>query len=243
VLPILTVADLHGHRAHLDALLAWADDSLGPHRLVLLGDYCDNGPDVPGLLDRIIALQQARGPGFAAILGNHDLACLRALDDPAWYRQWSTRYWNPGQGTPRAYGAADQAGFRAAFPRRHRALLAGLPWALRWPDHAFVHAGLAPGPLAPQLVALAARRLPIERLHLPPALRDRDLSTASDPAWEATVVSAHDGDLATPLFLGPRRVCLRAEVDRTGQLHALVLPTGPLVTVSPSLHVSTQVLP
>ena len=91
----VAVADLHGHPAALDALIAWCDAHLGPeYRLATLGDYCDNGPDVPGLLDRLVRLSDERGDRFVPILGNHDLACLRAMADEGWYEQWSRLYWN-----------------------------------------------------------------------------------------------------------------------------------------------------
>lgn len=243
MLPTLAVADLHGHRSHLDALLRWAGRTLGEHRLVLLGDFVDNGPDVPGLLDRLLDLQQQLGDRFVAVLGNHDLACLRALEDERWWQQWSRRYWNPRGGTPGQYGCSSRAQFVRTFPARHRALLQALPWAHLDEQHLYVHAGLQPGSLVPQLAALQARRLPAEPLHLPPPLRDRTLATVSDPGWERTVVSAHSSHLDRPLFRAPRRRCLRAEVDRTGHLHALVLPDGPLVTVTPSLHVHPQEQP
>ncbi|MCK6502134.1 metallophosphoesterase [Myxococcota bacterium] len=232
-LPTLAVADLHGHPRHLDALLAWADRSLGRYAVVLLGDYLDNGPDVPGLLDRLAERQG--DPGFVAILGNHDLAGLRALDDPAWFDRWTDRYHDRGGSTAAAYGAQDAQGWRQRFP--HRALLESLPWVHQAHDHVFVHAGLRPGPLAPQLATLRARTLPPDPSHTPGSLRDRALCRTWDPAWTATVVSAHDRHLPPPALRAPRRLALCAEVDRTGRLHAAVLPAGPLLTVHPHLDV------
>jgi hypothetical protein len=43
----VAITDLHGHRAHLDALLRYLNTHLTErYRLVLLGDYVDNRPDI-----------------------------------------------------------------------------------------------------------------------------------------------------------------------------------------------------
>lgn len=252
MLPVVAVADLHGHPEHLVRLVGHLDRTLGAYTLVTLGDCCDNGPDVPGLLDALIALHAARPGRVVSILGNHDLACLRALGwpgdtpDPAWYARWRDRYWDPGRGTPAAYGAASAADLARAMPARHRRFLEGLPWVHDDGTHVYVHAGLEAGPLAPQVAALAARRLPTVHLHTPPPLRDKALSKVADPTWDRIVVSAHDKGLGAPCFVGPNRLCLSAELDRTGRLYAAVLrgdraapvqallrvdPTGPVTAV------------
>ena len=59
--PTVAVADLHGHLQHFKRLLDRLDAELGDYDLVTLGDYVDNGPDVPGLLDFLIALKAERG--------------------------------------------------------------------------------------------------------------------------------------------------------------------------------------
>ncbi len=108
----LAVADLHGHRAHFNALLGWAEAEFGAQlRVCTLGDYVDNGREIPALLDDLIALRERFGERFVPILGNHDLALLRALGwpgtepDEAWYQRWSRNYWNAGLGTPRGLRA------------------------------------------------------------------------------------------------------------------------------------------
>ena len=51
----LAVADLHGHRAHFNALLAWAEAEFGAGlHLCTLGDYVDNGREIPALLDDLL---------------------------------------------------------------------------------------------------------------------------------------------------------------------------------------------
>jgi hypothetical protein len=76
----LAVADLHGRRDRLEAVVAWGGARLAAWRLALLGDYFDNGPDVPGLLDLILRLTAERGDAVTAIAGNHDVVCSRSLE-------------------------------------------------------------------------------------------------------------------------------------------------------------------
>ena len=233
----VAVADLHGQRAHLAALLDYLDGELGTHyRLCTLGDYVDNGQDIPGLLDDLIALQASRGDRFVPIIGNHDLALLRTLGWPgeapneAWYASWSGRYWNGGLGTPQVYAQHQKAGlprsakaFAALFPASHRAFLAGLPWYHDAGDYLFVHAGMKMGPLEPQLRDLAALTLPAGHTHLPDQIREKDLSKNADSTWNRVVVSAHNKHIGARHFEGPNRICLSGEVDSTGTLYAVVL--------------------
>jgi hypothetical protein len=213
-----------------ERLLDRIDNEYPQARIVTLGDYMDNGPQIPALLDRLIALQAERPERFFPILGNHDLALLCALGwpgdrpDPAWFDRWAARYWNPGGETPCAYGARDLASFARAFPPAHARFLAALPWYYDDGEHFCVHAGLRPGPIAPQRASLAAKELPAYKLHLPPAIRDKTLATQFDPHWDRFVVSAHTHLPGKPLFSAPQRICLSATADHGGGLLALVLP-------------------
>jgi hypothetical protein len=171
--PLVAIGDLHGHLDLFERLLAHIDREVPEARIVTLGDYVDNGPQIPALLDRLIALQAARPGRFCPILGNHDLALLRALGwphadpDPAWYARLASRYWNPGLGTPQAYGARDAPSFARRFPETHRRFLAALPWYHDDGEHFCVHASLEMGPIAPRCAALAARTLPAEPTFMP----------------------------------------------------------------------------
>lgn len=125
--PIVAIADLHGHHDLFLALVNCFDRLLGAdYQLVTLGDYVDNGPQVPALLDALIALKADRPDRFFPILGNHDLACLRALGwsdgppDDAWYGRWSARFMNPGGETPWQYGAHSATQLREKMPEPHR---------------------------------------------------------------------------------------------------------------------------
>ncbi len=243
--PWLAVADLHGHRAHFNALLGWAEAEFGAQlHVCTLGDYVDNGREIPALLDDLIALRERLGERFVPILGNHDLALLRALGwpgaepDEVWYQRWSRNYWNAGFGTPAAYGARTLTEFVARFPAHHRTFLESLPWLHDTGRWLFVHAGMEPGPLAPQCAALAAKILPAQHEWLPTQLRDKALSKTADAAWDRTVVSAHNKHLGGARFEGPNRICLSGEVDATGILRAVVLPARTFVRVAADGHVT-----
>lgn len=237
--PWIAIADLHGHRAHFNALLGWAEETLGPDvHVCTLGDYVDNGREIPALLDDLIALRERLGSRFVPILGNHDLALLRSLGwpsadpDPVWYERWSAGYWNTDLGTPRAYGARSLAEFTEHFPTAHRALLESMPWFHDTGRWLFVHAGMQRGPLASQLGALTDKRLPAQHEWLPAPLRDKDLSTVADTSWDRVVISAHNKHLGGPRFEGPNRICLSGEVDSTGVLRAVVLPARTFASVA-----------
>ncbi len=77
--PIIAIADLHGQLEQLERLVTrlelisdWDDCAF-----VFLGDYVDRGEDVPGTIDMVLKLLNRR-PGGSAVLGNHDLALVRA---------------------------------------------------------------------------------------------------------------------------------------------------------------------
>lgn len=236
--PVVAVADLHGHVDHLDALLAYLDRSVGDYDLVTLGDYCDNGPAIPALLDRLIALKESRGDRFVPILGNHDYACLRALADDEWFDYWH-HYWNGfDAGTPAAYGAHSSAELRTRMPVTHRDFLASLPWVHVTELYAFVHAGLLEGPLGPQIHELEARTLPEGRFDVPPALRGTTRARVADERWDRVVVSGHDKRVPRPAFVGPNRICLCSEVDETRILRAVVLPERRFVAIDERLIVA-----
>ena len=81
----LAIGDIHGCSAMLDTLLEAV--APGPDdTLVTLGDYCDRGPDTPGVLDRLIARSQTHR--LVALRGNHDQMMLESRDDLRVRREW-----------------------------------------------------------------------------------------------------------------------------------------------------------
>jgi calcineurin-like phosphoesterase family protein len=158
--PLIAVGDLHGQREELLGLLAriktlpeWEHCAL-----VFLGDFVDRGEDVPGTIDPVLELL-SRPPGGSAVMGNHDLALVRAtrLDDgppsPYWIESYQSRYDHdttfPGYlgRLPHRGGKhweRDLEKLREAIPESHRAFLVSLPWVVETSGHLFVHCGLSP---------------------------------------------------------------------------------------------------
>jgi hypothetical protein len=241
----LAVADVHGHLALFEKLLAEADKALGAdYLLVTLGDYVDNGPEIPALLDRLIALRTERGDRFVPIMGNHDLACARTLGwqgaspDEAWWSQWRVNF--GGSSTCAAYGARSAKDLAARMPKDHQAFLQGLPWFLKAEEFLFVHAGLLKNvPIAAQLDELTRKKLPEIAEYTNPQLRDKRLATVSTAEWGKVVVSGHTKNPArraerhsnAPHFADRWRITLDSGVDEGGPLHAVVLPERKVLAV------------
>jgi len=150
---IYAIGDVHGCREALAAMLARVDSDLAArpvaaHRLVLLGDYVDRGPDSAGVLD-LLADRTDADRSLVALLGNHD-AMLRGVietGDAALLAGWLD---NGGRATLASYGV--EAGFgeiaaalAAAMPEAHREMLSSLLPLVRAGDFVFAHAGIRPG--------------------------------------------------------------------------------------------------
>ncbi len=200
--PIISIGDLHGQRAELERLVEeletrpeWDESAL-----VFLGDFVDRGPDVRGALDLVLNLLE-RPAGGSAVMGNHDLALVRAarLDDgplsPYWVEGYATRY--DHHETFQSYhvhplkhsGAAwveSLNALREAMPARHRDFLASLPWLVEAPGHLFVHCGLSPELEATpdeQVEALRAKRWRRSTLRPIPGARTDQLWEEDYPVW------------------------------------------------------------
>jgi hypothetical protein len=246
--PWVAVADLHGRRDRLEAVVEWADARMAHWRLALLGDYVDNGPEIPGLLDRILALRAQRGDDVVAIAGNHDVVCSRALETlgteegEAWAEKWRRGHWNLGGDTPSGYGAdpGDVASLAARMPPAHREFLAALPWYFDTGRWLFVHAGLEAGPLAPQLGRLDGRPAGFG-LHfeagldrgIPSYLRGHALDNTAAPEWGRVVVSAHSARHPAPAWEGPNRIGLQASDSPDQDVYAVCLPARTFLRLGP----------
>jgi serine/threonine protein phosphatase 1 len=157
--PIIAIADLHGPLDQLKRLVTrlemvseWDDCAL-----VFFGDFVDRGEDVPGTIDLVLELL-SRQPGGSVLLGNHDLALVRAvrLDDgppsPYWIGSYLRRYDHdqtflgylgrrPNQGGGQWEKNLDE--LKRAIPAEHRAFLVSLPWVVASPGRLFLHCGLS----------------------------------------------------------------------------------------------------
>jgi hypothetical protein len=247
--PWLLVSDLHGRRERLEGLLRWSEGRFEHLRIGLLGDYVDNGPDVRGVLDLILRLRGERGEeDVVAIAGNHDVVCARALatlgtpEGAWWAEKWRRGHWDPNGDTPSRYGAAygDVEGLACRMPAEHQAFLQELPWVVDTGRWLLVHAGLAMGPLSPQIAELRKRRAG-PGLHfedgldrgIPANLRGHALENNADPSWDRVVVSAHSGRHHEPALQAPNRIALHASDKPYQDLYAVLLPERRFLRVPP----------
>ena len=197
--PIVAIPDLHGQRAGLERLLArlgrlpeWARCAV-----VFLGDFVDRGPDVRGAIERVLDLLD-RHAVVAAVMGNHDLALVRAarLDGGApsayWLDGYRLRYdhiptFESYLGRPPRYEGweGELEALREAIPAAHRDFLSGLPWVVEAPGHVFLHNGLSPEleqSAEEQLGALRRRRWD-GSLTPRPGTRTAELWQEHYPVW------------------------------------------------------------
>jgi serine/threonine protein phosphatase 1 len=227
---LLAVGDVHGHLAHLDALLATlrpvADAARergdAPH-LVMIGDYIDRGPASLAVLDRVALLEEAWGPGLHALMGNHDELLLRLLTRPrdVLLRDWRRK---GGDTVLRELGVAKgelwlRSARSAAALLRERLgperlhLLRRLAPAWRYGDWVFVHAGIDP-------------RRPLEEQ------RPESWLTLREPfltgrVWPHDFAVVHGHTVRGPELL-PHRIAIDSGVYRTGVLTAVEI-TGSLL--------------
>lgn len=139
------VGDIHGCLAPLTRLLEKCRRYAAgrPARFIFLGDYIDRGPDSRGVVELIMAMQDADPDGVKALAGNHE-DFLHRLDRPADVAVWLA---NGGSATLASYNAASVAG----MPKNHLAWLRELPTHFDDGLRFFVHAGIRPGvPLSQQ---------------------------------------------------------------------------------------------
>ncbi len=174
--PLDIVGDIHGEIDALQQLLAhlgYGPDGAHPQgrTLVFVGDYCDRGPDSPGVLARVAQLHAA---GRAlAVLGNHEINLLR--DDPKDGSGWFFDERLARDEDKYAPFARPGSAERAAI----RAFLAPLPVALERADLRIVHA-------AWQGAAIAAAR----------TLAPGSTRTAYDHWEEQVRAESRDSDIA-----------------------------------------------
>lgn len=149
---IFAIGDIHGQRERLTNLLAKLP--LEPEdRLVFVGDYIDRGPDSPGVIEDLIALQEAR-PSTVFLRGNHEQMMLesRACCDP----MFSVSHDIPcdKEDLWKSNGAAQTVGnYRQRYgsgtwwdiiPWAHWRFLLDTRMEFRDGGYIFVHAGIVP---------------------------------------------------------------------------------------------------
>lgn len=218
---VYAVGDLHGRADLLDDMRARieADAAAGAadrRWIVYLGDYVDRGPDVRGVIDRLLAGPPA---GFeqVCLMGNHEAWLLDFLRDARAGNGWLM---NGGGATLASYGVATRrlgplgrlealrAAFDEALPDAHRRFLSELRLMWRLGDYAFVHAGVRPG-------------TPLEGQDEHDLLWIREEFLAAPDDFGAVVVHGHTIEDA-PVVL-PNRIGLDTGAFATGRLTCLVL--------------------
>ena len=65
----------------LQASLSTVDLDAEDSKLVLLGDYCDRGPDSLGVFELVMDLQKRYGDRVVALRGNHEEMFLEYIDE------------------------------------------------------------------------------------------------------------------------------------------------------------------
>jgi serine/threonine protein phosphatase 1 len=141
---LLVVGDIHGCRHELDVLLTGFGLVPGD-TVVFLGDYVDRGPDVRGVIDRLLALAENRAVRSIFLRGNHEDMLLGYLGRGGQYGEAFLA--NGGDVTLRSYGIAGRASparFEAALPPRHLEFIEATQLLYAEGDYLMVHAGVHP---------------------------------------------------------------------------------------------------
>ena len=157
--PIYAIGDIHGQKAELDRVLALIEADGGPDaHVVFLGDYADRGPDSRGVLNALVAGQDA-GRNWTFLKGNHDRMFEWFMGRPMLHDPYMMveLYWlHPrlgGDTTLASYGVDAgprrrekdvQDDARAAIPSTHISFLKQLKLSHIVGDLMFVHAGIRP---------------------------------------------------------------------------------------------------
>jgi serine/threonine protein phosphatase 1 len=156
------IGDIHGRLDLFEAMIAAIEGEIASapgldHRIILLGDLVDRGPDSAGVVARAQAWQQTRN--VRIIAGNHEEMFLAAFEKPEALRHF-LRY--GGRETVLSYGMSarqlSDLSLEEIFARlphyvsqEVRDYIAGFETMIRAGDYVFVHAGIDPSrPLGEQ---------------------------------------------------------------------------------------------
>jgi serine/threonine protein phosphatase 1 len=156
------VGDIHGRLDLFEAMIAAIEDEIAAapgldHRIVLLGDLVDRGPESAGVIRRTQSWQQSRN--VRVLAGNHEDMFLNAFRKPEQLRHFLK---HGGYETALSFGlTAHELGtldleeihalYCARIPQSVRDYVASFETMIRAGDYVFVHAGIDPArPLAEQ---------------------------------------------------------------------------------------------
>ena len=223
--PLDIIGDIHGESDALHALIdRLGYDLYGVHpqgrRLVFVGDFCDRGPDSPGVLKRVVPMLTS---GAAhAVLGNHEINLLRAdaKDGSGWYFDSRVRSDLP------KYAPFERLSAEDASPLIE--ILQRLPVALEREDIRIVHAAWLPSEIATARTLAAGstrtayddfERLAFERaraLKLTEGMRAEKAlwpHSLEDKAWKPDFMPAHSHTELNKAMFNPLKV-LTTGVER-----------------------------
>lgn len=149
------VGDIHGRLDLYDAMIAAIEGEIAAapqleHRVILLGDLVDRGPDSAGVVTRTREWQAARN--VRVLAGNHEEMFLAAFDKPEALRHFLK---HGGRETLLSYGLSTRQlamlPLEEIFERLPRLVsqatrdyIAGFELMIRAGDYVFVHAGIDP---------------------------------------------------------------------------------------------------
>ncbi len=88
---LFAMSDIHGCLEAFEKALSGIDLDNSDSKLILLGDYCDRGPESLGVFKLVMELQERYGGRVIALRGNHEEMLLEYVDeadDPDFARAW-----------------------------------------------------------------------------------------------------------------------------------------------------------
>lgn len=149
------IGDIHGRLDLYEALIAAIDAEIAQepaldHRVIVLGDLVDRGPDSAGVVERTRQWQQARN--VRVLAGNHEEMFLAAFEKPEALRHFLK---HGGRETVLSYGFSTRqlaemsledifAHLPQIVPQEARDYIAGFETIIGAGDYVFVHAGIDP---------------------------------------------------------------------------------------------------
>lgn len=156
------IGDIHGRLDLYEAMIAAIEGEIASapaldHRIILLGDLVDRGPDSAGVVTRTRSWQQTRN--VRVLAGNHEEMFLAAFQKPEALRHFLK---HGGRETVLSYGMSSRQlseltleeifeRLPQVVPQSARDYIASFETMIRAGDYVFVHAGIDPSrPLGEQ---------------------------------------------------------------------------------------------
>lgn len=209
---IFAIGDIHGQADNLERLLDRLERHDGSARFVFLGDYIDRGPDTRRVVDRLLALGQAR-PDSVFLMGNHEAALMR-LERTRSPEELRFLRAIGFQATLDSYAAPAGTTGLDVMPPEHQAFFRGLEPIRRIGPYVFFHAPL-PADASPETA---------DPLTLDGLLGNRTINASGWAQSGRTLVFGHM-PLASPL-VAPGLIGIDTGAGRGGLLTAVELPAG-----------------